>query len=130
MTFASTRYQVGQPTVSGKTSPMPAYRSTARAATVGPEMRLTRARTDRSRKLSGLDIAVEARASTTYSLGFIVVIGAGYYEGTVGDVNFREALPIASFITPVPGGVGPMTIAVPLEQTVVAAERRMLTLIA
>ena len=59
-----------------------------------------------------------------------VVIDAGYYQGPVGDVNFREALPIASFITPVPGGVGPMTIALLLEQTVVAAERRMLTLIA
>ena len=58
-----------------------------------------------------------------------VVIDAGYYQGAAGDVNFREALPIASFITPVPGGVGPMTIALLLEQTVVAAERRMLTLI-
>ena len=58
-----------------------------------------------------------------------VVIDAGYYQGAAGDVNFREALPIASFITPVPGGVGPMTIALLLEQTVVAAETRMLTLI-
>ena len=58
-----------------------------------------------------------------------VVIDAGYYQGATGDVNFREALPIAGFITPVPGGVGPMTIALLLEQTVVAAERRMLTLI-
>jgi methylenetetrahydrofolate dehydrogenase (NADP+)/methenyltetrahydrofolate cyclohydrolase len=58
-----------------------------------------------------------------------VVIDAGYYQGATGNVNFREALPIASFITPVPGGVGPMTIALLLEQTVVAAERRMLTLI-
>ena len=46
------------------------------------------------------------------------------------NIRVREALPIASFITPVPGGVGPMTIAaLLLEQTVVAAERRMLTLI-
>jgi methylenetetrahydrofolate dehydrogenase (NADP+)/methenyltetrahydrofolate cyclohydrolase len=58
-----------------------------------------------------------------------VVIDAGYYQGATGDVNFREALPIASYITPVPGGVGPMTIALLLVQTVVAAERRMLTLI-
>lgn len=58
-----------------------------------------------------------------------VVIDAGYYQGATGNVNFREALPIASYITPVPGGVGPMTIALLLVQTVVAAERRMLTLI-
>ena len=55
-----------------------------------------------------------------------VVIDAGYYQGGVGDVNFDEALPIVSLITPVPGGVGPMTIAVLLEQTVTAAEQREL----
>ena len=54
-----------------------------------------------------------------------VVVDAGYYQGGIGDVNFTEALPIASFITPVPGGVGPMTIALLLEQTVTAAERRL-----
>lgn len=53
-----------------------------------------------------------------------VVIDAGYYQGGVGDVNFEEALPVASLITPVPGGVGPMTIAVLLDQTVTAAEQR------
>lgn len=49
------------------------------------------------------------------------VIDAGYNEGNVGDVAFDEALERASLITPVPGGVGPMTIAVLLEQTVDAA---------
>lgn len=58
-----------------------------------------------------------------------VVIDAGHYQGAVGDVNFREALSMASLITPVPGGVGPMTITLLVQQTVVAAERRMLTLI-
>jgi methylenetetrahydrofolate dehydrogenase (NADP+)/methenyltetrahydrofolate cyclohydrolase len=53
-----------------------------------------------------------------------VVIDAGYFQGGVGDVNFEETLPNASFITPVPGGVGPMTIAVLIEQTVTAAEQR------
>jgi methylenetetrahydrofolate dehydrogenase (NADP+)/methenyltetrahydrofolate cyclohydrolase len=42
----------------------------------------------------------------------------------VGDVAFDEALAVASAITPVPGGVGPMTIAVLLRNTVVAAARR------
>jgi methylenetetrahydrofolate dehydrogenase (NADP+)/methenyltetrahydrofolate cyclohydrolase len=55
-----------------------------------------------------------------------VVIDAGYYSGTVGDVDTDEAILAASLISPVPGGVGPVTIAVLLHQTVVAAERRRL----
>ncbi len=42
----------------------------------------------------------------------------------VGDVAFDEALAVAGAITPVPGGVGPMTIAVLLRNTVVAACRQ------
>ena len=42
----------------------------------------------------------------------------------VGDVAFDEALPHVAAITPVPGGVGPMTIACLLRNTVVAAHRR------
>ncbi|UYV16510.1 bifunctional methylenetetrahydrofolate dehydrogenase/methenyltetrahydrofolate cyclohydrolase FolD [Porphyrobacter sp. ULC335] len=41
----------------------------------------------------------------------------------VGDVAFAEALAVAGAITPVPGGVGPMTIAVLLRNTLVAAHR-------
>ncbi|MFH9942409.1 bifunctional 5,10-methylenetetrahydrofolate dehydrogenase/5,10-methenyltetrahydrofolate cyclohydrolase [Streptomyces murinus] len=51
-----------------------------------------------------------------------VVIDAGYNAGNVGDVDFDSAVERASLITPVPGGVGPMTIATLLEQTVTAAE--------
>lgn len=53
-----------------------------------------------------------------------VVIDAGYNEGNVGDVDFDEAAGTASLLTPVPGGVGPMTIAVLLDQTIVAARSR------
>lgn len=53
-----------------------------------------------------------------------VVIDAGYNPGNVGDVEFAPASDRASLITPVPGGVGPMTIAVLLSQTVDSAERR------
>jgi len=53
-----------------------------------------------------------------------VVIDAGYNPGNVGDVEFDSAAAKASLITPVPGGVGPMTIAVLLEQTVAAATRQ------
>jgi len=51
-----------------------------------------------------------------------VVVDAGYNPGNVGDVAFDEALESARLVTPVPGGVGPMTIALLLEQTVDAAE--------
>jgi methylenetetrahydrofolate dehydrogenase (NADP+)/methenyltetrahydrofolate cyclohydrolase len=47
-----------------------------------------------------------------------VVIDAGYNPGNVGDVEFESARERARLITPVPGGVGPMTIAVLLDQTV------------
>ncbi|CAM5498311.1 Bifunctional protein FolD OS=Streptomyces cyaneofuscatus OX=66883 GN=folD PE=3 SV=1 [Streptomyces cyaneofuscatus] len=52
-----------------------------------------------------------------------VVIDAGYNPGNVGDVDFASAAERAGLITPVPGGVGPMTIAVLLAQTVEAAVR-------
>ena len=41
-----------------------------------------------------------------------------------GDVNFSEVEPIASAITPVPGGVGPMTITMLLKNTLTAARKR------
>lgn len=41
----------------------------------------------------------------------------------VGDVDFEPACGVASFITPVPRGVGPMTIAMLMENTLLAAER-------
>jgi methylenetetrahydrofolate dehydrogenase (NADP+)/methenyltetrahydrofolate cyclohydrolase len=41
----------------------------------------------------------------------------------VGDVAYDEAVKVAGAITPVPGGVGPMTIAVLLQNTLTAARR-------
>jgi methylenetetrahydrofolate dehydrogenase (NADP+)/methenyltetrahydrofolate cyclohydrolase len=41
----------------------------------------------------------------------------------VGDVDFAAVEPIASYITPVPGGVGPMTIAMLMKNTLTAAKR-------
>lgn len=43
----------------------------------------------------------------------------------VGDVDFESVSPVASAITPVPGGVGPMTIATLLSNTVLSYERRL-----
>ena len=50
-----------------------------------------------------------------------VVVDAGYNPGNVGDVEYGAARERADWITPVPGGVGPMTIAVLLAQTADAA---------
>jgi methylenetetrahydrofolate dehydrogenase (NADP+)/methenyltetrahydrofolate cyclohydrolase len=51
-----------------------------------------------------------------------VVIDADYNPGNIGDVEYTAAAHRARLITPVPGGVGPTTIAVLLAQTVDAAE--------
>ncbi|EST35886.1 hypothetical protein M878_04070 [Streptomyces roseochromogenus subsp. oscitans DS 12.976] len=53
------------------------------------------------------------------------MIDGGYNPGNAGDVDFGSAVERASLITPVPGGVGPMTIATLLEQTVAAAARQL-----
>ena len=55
-----------------------------------------------------------------------VVVDIGVHRlgnGLVGDVNFEEAAGVVRAITPVPGGVGPVTAAVVVEQTVRAAAR-------
>lgn len=46
-----------------------------------------------------------------------VVVDAGYNAGNVGDIELSIAMNRSSYHTPVPGGVGPMTIAVLLKQT-------------
>ncbi|KWX25276.1 5,10-methylene-tetrahydrofolate cyclohydrolase [Mycolicibacterium wolinskyi] len=56
-----------------------------------------------------------------------VVIDAGYNPGNIGDVEYPAAAQRARLITPVPGGVGPTTIAVLLAQTVDAAEHNALS---
>ena len=56
-----------------------------------------------------------------------VVIDVGMNRGEdgklCGDVDFDAVTPIASHLTPVPGGVGPMTITMLMEQTYEAAVR-------
>ena len=53
-----------------------------------------------------------------------VVLDAGYNEGNVGDAEYDACAAKASWITPVPGGVGPMTIATLIEQTSIGAARQ------
>jgi len=57
-------------------------------------------------------------------VGINRIEGPGGASRLVGDVAYDEALDRAGFITPVPGGVGPMTIAMLLANTVAAAARR------
>ncbi|WP_343802846.1 bifunctional 5,10-methylenetetrahydrofolate dehydrogenase/5,10-methenyltetrahydrofolate cyclohydrolase [Bacillus carboniphilus] len=54
-----------------------------------------------------------------------VVLDAGYNKGNIGDIDYNACYEKASAITPVPGGVGPVTIATLLKQTVESAERDM-----
>jgi methylenetetrahydrofolate dehydrogenase (NADP+)/methenyltetrahydrofolate cyclohydrolase len=52
-----------------------------------------------------------------------VIVDAGYHPSKVGDVDLAAAAARSSAYTPVPGGVGPMTIATLMAQTVEAAEK-------
>lgn len=54
----------------------------------------------------------------------VIDVGVNRIDGALcGDVDFENVKDKASYITPVPGGVGPMTIAMLLESVVEAAER-------
>ena len=55
-----------------------------------------------------------------------VVIDAGYHPGGYGDIEASNLSDIASAFTPVPGGVGPMTINTLIQQTVISAEKSLL----
>ena len=54
-----------------------------------------------------------------------VLIDAGYNEGNVGDIDLENAAAKSGAYTPVPGGVGPVTIIKLIEQTVIAAEKHI-----
>lgn len=54
-----------------------------------------------------------------------VVVDAGYHPGGVGDIELAPLAQQASAYTPVPGGVGPMTINTLILQTVMAAEKKL-----
>jgi len=56
----------------------------------------------------------------------VVLVDAGYNPGNVGDTDVEKIKALASAYTPVPGGVGPMTIITLIEQTLIAAERLLL----
>ena len=53
----------------------------------------------------------------------VVLVDAGYNKGNVGDIDLENCISKSSAYTPVPGGVGPMTINSLLLQTVESAEK-------
>jgi methylenetetrahydrofolate dehydrogenase (NADP+)/methenyltetrahydrofolate cyclohydrolase len=61
--------------------------------------------------------------------GVVVIdVGINRVQGKlVGDVDFESAVQVAACITPVPGGVGPMTVALLLRNTLLAFERSLAT---
>ena len=54
-----------------------------------------------------------------------IVIDAGYHPGGVGDIELSAVVDKCAAYTPVPGGVGPMTIATLIANTVEAAEKNI-----
>ena len=54
-----------------------------------------------------------------------VVVDAGYHEGGVGDIELKSVIERADAYTPVPGGVGPMTINTLILQTLQAGEAKL-----
>ena len=76
--------------------------------------------------VSASDVVVAAIGKAEFVKGSwikpgAIVVDAGYNAGNVGDVEYAPAFEHASLITPVPGGVGPMTIATLIDQTADAA---------
>ncbi|MBI5683068.1 MAG: bifunctional methylenetetrahydrofolate dehydrogenase/methenyltetrahydrofolate cyclohydrolase, partial [Deltaproteobacteria bacterium] len=60
----------------------------------------------------------------------VIDVGVNRLENgkLAGDVDFEDVKERASFITPVPGGVGPMTIAILLHNTIEAAKKQFKSL--
>ena len=87
---------------------------------------------DLDRKVAAADIVVAAIGRSEFIKGswikegaVVIDVGMNRTEaGLKGDVEFEEARKRASLITPVPGGVGPMTITMLLENTLIAAQAR------
>lgn len=80
--------------------------------------------------LSRADIVVGAVGKPEFIKGAwvregAVVVDAGYHPGNVGDIELSAIVDKCSAYTPVPGGVGPMTIASLIAHTVEAAEKGM-----
>ncbi|WP_455514737.1 bifunctional methylenetetrahydrofolate dehydrogenase/methenyltetrahydrofolate cyclohydrolase FolD [Pseudostreptobacillus sp.] len=88
---------------------------------------------DMREKLKNADIVISAAGvpnligKEDVKKGAVVIdVGINRVEGKIcGDVNFEEVKDIASYITPVPGGVGPMTIASLMKNTLKSYRMRV-----
>lgn len=84
---------------------------------------------DLSKLIGMADIVVGALGKPQFIKGSwikdgAVVVDAGYHPGGVGDIELTGVIDRCSAYTPVPGGVGPMTIAMLMTHTVEAAEKQ------
>lgn len=85
---------------------------------------------DLPRLIAQADIVVGAVGKPRFIKGdwikpSAVLVDAGYHPGGVGDIDLTAAIDKCSAYTPVPGGVGPMTIATLMAHTVEAAEKSL-----
>jgi methylenetetrahydrofolate dehydrogenase (NADP+)/methenyltetrahydrofolate cyclohydrolase len=76
-------------------------------------------------RMIGADFVKQGAVVIDVGLSRLTPEQAGNKSGLVGDVDFAAVSQVASAITPVPGGVGPMTIALLLRNTLLAAERQV-----
>lgn len=90
-------------------------------------------KTQRLSEIVGLaDIVVGAVGKPEFIKGSwikegAIVVDAGYHPGGIGDIELSAVVNKCAAYTPVPGGVGPMTIATLITQTVEAAEKKYMT---
>lgn len=90
-------------------------------------------KTQRLSEIVGLaDIVVGAVGKPEFIKGAwikegAIVVDAGYHPGGIGDIELSAVANKCAAYTPVPGGVGPMTIATLIAQTVEAAEKKYMT---
>ena len=101
---------------------------------LGPEMAnatvtLCHSRTSDLKAMTRVaDILIAAMGQPEFITGDMVKPGAVVVDvginrtdaGLVGDVDYEGVLPVASYLTPVPGGVGPLTVTMLLENTLTA----------
>jgi len=118
---------VGWSTIVGKPT---AFLLLERRATVTVCQEWTRNLDQHTRQADILVVAVGKPGLVTGDMvkeGAVVIdVGINRVEGKlVGDVDFASVYPRASLITPVPGGVGPLTVAMLLRNTLIAYKARM-----
>jgi methylenetetrahydrofolate dehydrogenase (NADP+)/methenyltetrahydrofolate cyclohydrolase len=75
-------------------------------------------------RLIGRDFVKPGAAVVDVGMNRLTPEQAGNSSGLVGDVDFAAVVEVASAITPVPGGVGPMTVALLLRNTLLAAREQ------